>query len=150
MAKKQTRKSVSVSGAAYAAAMQLCDEQGRSLAGVVDQFLRDLCGLGARESPTSYPIQKRERPTPQVQAAREELDAISATRQAMASAAQARATRATLDAAAAARQPPRAELEERALARPCRIRCGVMALHESGTCAAAQRAEERAAKDGAL
>lgn len=138
MAKKQSRKSISVARDTYAAAKAHADARGVSLSSIVDAHLRGLCGL---EPSTAGYVAPAPRPTPQTAAARTELDAIAAMRtldmraplvpltQAQRDKLAADA-RARLDEAAAARR------ERAAAANPCRRNnCGDLSLHAAGACA---------------
>lgn len=57
MANKQTRRSISVSGAAYDALSDWCEGRGLSMSGEVERMVRELVGMEARG--TVVPFKKR-------------------------------------------------------------------------------------------
>lgn len=129
MARKQTRRSVSVSREAYDALRAKCDADGVAMSAIVEAYVRKLCGLGPSLAVAGV-VERRAGAlaaaavaeaacdTPRVPLPdRAALDRIAATR-----------LRAKLDAAAERRRERAAE------ANPCRRNCGDGSWHAVGSC----------------
>lgn len=124
MARKQSRRSVSVSREAYDALRAKCDADAVAMSAIVEAYVRKLCGLGPSLA-VAGAVERRAGALAAAAVAsprvppldRAEIDRIAATR-----------LRAKLDAEAAARRERAAE------ANPCRRNCGDESWHAVGSC----------------